>query len=875
MSLNYQIHKYKNGHQLIAGTAQLDRLDQDTVDRLSDISGQLRPGELFDPYYTCYPLPTKKYFVVAKTWQDLTAPRAGCVLTKSIIVPMDTWANSNKIGEIFNGLQKANFDLIFPVINLEVNIGSLPPVFNAPVEELIEALFLEKRKPILIFDSQEQLTIVERLYTVFWPAIRKEFASCTFTLSPRSVNNRPFDLLFTIGNMRSRFSDWNGRRIDGALGGRKEARHRWTNDLAGRVFKDAAPALYNKNEFSLLGSTETSDESALRLSLLWDELLLKAKNESSPMAILGLLDIINSQPVFTEALYGNLEPYIRGAIKDASKSLEITDAWKFYAALLVKHTRKLMGREMLLQVRTACTFLTIMNPAKAIGFILNFNPSLERIPSVLYAGIGDGLGEYLITQPINLLKEVPTGLGLLLLATSTNLSATLMFLLQKNKIEINDFIEGCLLENDIKSVSRAKGNLLKYIKTPFHRNVVYALFNGASVTEQQQILKAVGQNTNFGFREFDDIILASTSNNQIPEFLLDLILTYNRNNQADELIVKLLEEKIDLIEALLSYPSEKVAHRDKILVDVVNSANMETLEKLANNKEFVNQLLPILSIDKKANKTKVAELIVQSDIPTSSALAYFNKLTPTVINGIDIVRLIPFLERCVVTNKPTKLLIDILKKLEVIQADRLTKNLFIENPSKSNFKEVFETLYNANGNIKNSMSKYIGEISEILSKTLPIQINPEFTEQWTTLVKLTNDIDEQRKAAVYMLGYAFKKSHDDPSLLITTAFPIVYETFSSGRTLAQSLAYWVFSDWDKCKTLRQDLVDRYLQSDWSKVGLFQVAQKTGITKEITNILNDSKTGRRFLESLMYELDESIVPFDKNVVKHIKKQVKKK
>lgn len=875
MSLYYQIHRYKNGHQLVAGTAQLDRPDQDTVDRLSDISGQLRPGELFDPYYSCYPSPTKKYFIVAKTWQDLTAPRAGCVLTKSVIVSMETWAHNKNIAAIFSGLQNADFDLSFPVINLEADLAPLAPVSDAPLDELIEALFLEQRKPILVFDSHEQLTIIERLYTVFWPSIRKEFAACTFSLSPRSINNRPFDLLFTIGNMRPRFSDWNGRRIDGATNNRKGARHRWTKDIADRIFKDANPTLYNKNEFSLLGSTETSDESTLRLSWLWDELLVKAKYESSPMAILGLLDIINSQQVFTEALYGKLDPYIRRAVKDAMNTLEIADAWRFYAALLVKHKRKLMGREMLLEVKSACIFLTLKNPEKAITFILNFNPSLERIPSVLYAGIGDGLAQYFYTHTISLLNQVPSSLGLLLLATSAEFAATLMTLLQKNKTELNGFIKECLQSPDMKEVRRAKSNLLPYIKTSTHRDVVYSLFHGASISEQQKILKTIGENTIFNFREFDNIILQSVFKNQLTGYLLDLIISYNKNSQADGLMVKLLEEKIELIEVVLSDPRENVAHYSKILVDVFNIANGKTLEKIARNNEVTLELLPILSNNKKTNKGRLAELIVEANISVSSGLTYFNKLTPAIINGIDINKLIPFLEKSINTAKPAKLLLDILKKLEVIQADRLTESLFSNNTVNANSSEIFDTLFNAGGNLKNSLTKYIGEISEVLSKTLPVHATTGFIERWTNMVKSTNDVDEQRKAAIHMLGYAFKRTEDDPTLLIITAFPIVYDTFSSGRTFAQSIAYWVFSDWDKCKTLRFDLVDRYLQSNWPPLGLFQVAKKTGIIKEIISILNNSKTGRKYMESLLDELDGSSIPFDKGVVKQIKKNVKTK
>ena len=86
-----QVHGYRQGHQLLDSTVTLETRDQDTVSRLSDLAGPLGPGELFKPYLTGYPLPSGEYYVLARTFQDLTAERAGCVLTNSVLVPMAAW----------------------------------------------------------------------------------------------------------------------------------------------------------------------------------------------------------------------------------------------------------------------------------------------------------------------------------------------------------------------------------------------------------------------------------------------------------------------------------------------------------------------------------------------------------------------------------------------------------------------------------------------------------------------------------------------------------------------------------------------------------------------------------------------------------------
>src|SRR5580658_491580 len=90
-TFDQQLHGYKHGHELLSTSVRLSKHDQELIDRLSDVAGPLRPGELFKPYVTCYPLPSGSHYVVARTWQDLEAPRAGCVRTRSGLITLSEW----------------------------------------------------------------------------------------------------------------------------------------------------------------------------------------------------------------------------------------------------------------------------------------------------------------------------------------------------------------------------------------------------------------------------------------------------------------------------------------------------------------------------------------------------------------------------------------------------------------------------------------------------------------------------------------------------------------------------------------------------------------------------------------------------------------
>ena len=86
ISIEQQVHGYRQGHQLLSSSVNLSKADQSTIDQLSDVAGPLRPGEMFSPYVSAYPLPSETFYVLARTWQDLTVARAGCVRTLSLLI---------------------------------------------------------------------------------------------------------------------------------------------------------------------------------------------------------------------------------------------------------------------------------------------------------------------------------------------------------------------------------------------------------------------------------------------------------------------------------------------------------------------------------------------------------------------------------------------------------------------------------------------------------------------------------------------------------------------------------------------------------------------------------------------------------------------
>ena len=385
-SIEQQVHGYRGGHQLLASSLTLGPEDQDLVDRLSDLSGPLTAGQDFAPYLTSYPLPSGRFYVIARTWQDKAAVRAGCVLTRSLLVPMQDWLDAPCLAFLLDALRPVDKSKPEVASLAPSNMSaSLPLVTDPRSGELVEALFLETRQPIVMFDVENADIIIARLLTALWPGMRRQFASCGMALAPRSIEGRPFDFLCAPKGSRLRFADWQGRKIDESVN--RSPRHRWTPQAAAQIFQAAVPNLATFDALDILRTDMHGDGSALRIALLWNELLEKVT--TSPNAALGLLDILASQDNFAAAR--PLLPVLRQAIDLSRHNSSVFEHLRFLVTLLGKFAGRAMPLSLLRHVRRSAAAAASHDQAQTFEFLSSTDSLGRHLSRTFFAGVADGL----------------------------------------------------------------------------------------------------------------------------------------------------------------------------------------------------------------------------------------------------------------------------------------------------------------------------------------------------------------------------------------------------------------------------------------------------------------------------------------------------
>lgn len=290
MKVEQQRHGYVGGHQLLATSAYLDPQDQTLVDRLSDIGGQPGPNESVPAYLTGYPLPSGKFYAFARTWYDETAPRAGCVLTHTLLVPTAEWAALRSLLPLVVSHEWFPRELTSRSLS-QLSVPDLerepyPEAHAKGLAELCEAVFLEERRPIVWLTEPDERPVL-RLVEALWPALRTRFAFQTYALKPRSKASGLFDLMVAPRSARSRFSAWEGRRIDGDA----PARHAFTPMIVNAIFRAPYPDLEPVDPLGVLARDQVGDPAKLRLSILWNNL---RASSADPNTMLGMLDVLSA-----------------------------------------------------------------------------------------------------------------------------------------------------------------------------------------------------------------------------------------------------------------------------------------------------------------------------------------------------------------------------------------------------------------------------------------------------------------------------------------------------------------------------------------------------------------------------------------------------
>ena len=400
-------HGYRRGHELLASSTGLTQEDLDEVARLSDLSG-LQIVDKTPPHVTCYPLPSRKYFAIAKTWIDESAQRQGCVVTHTLLVPMDAWSNGLSASAVAENFAKPTSRESATLASLRVRLptsGSLGEIAHPPgLLDFCEKFFVRGVAavvwPIDAHRAYEAEATLLRVLDVLWRSRKREFTASSYCLQPRKFAGSPFALAFVPGGAIGRFSatakemvvNPQSEFIPGVAGDRQWKLLRYFVNLVETGNHELSDRMLN-----LLDLIPSTPDAMAKVALLED---LCRRSIGNPVASIAAVDVIGALAPAAGAAVEHKRWIVANAIESCTAQADATTV-EFLSVLELRLRRGAFRHVADLRRRNKAELQRAveLNLESALSVATKLKPA----PTALLAAIGDCIGR--LKSPGNVISR--------------------------------------------------------------------------------------------------------------------------------------------------------------------------------------------------------------------------------------------------------------------------------------------------------------------------------------------------------------------------------------------------------------------------------------------------------------------------------------
>lgn len=840
--IHQQLHGYQSGHQLLQSSVRLDSKDQDLIDHLSDMAGPLRPGQRFGAYISTYPLPSLKYYVLARTEQDLDAPRAGCVKTKTLLVPMHFWENEASPATLTEllGVPTSNEPIAVPI---DSQASTLAIVNNPVLVELVEALFLERRSAIVVFNAPSPEEIALRLLTAFWPGMRRNFSLCTFALSPRKLSGKSFDLLFAPKSARPHFSDWEGRRIETAAKAVTE-RHRWTSLIVQRVFRSRIPHLLDPDSIrTLVGDDNEENEKVLKLCLLWEE--LREKAVEVPTAVLGLIDIANSCNAVVST-WEVLEPAIANAVTNVADSMDTNSAWSFFTALLEKFGNDPITVIISKALRSAGTKLTQRDWHSALTYLASEAPIKRGNSEEFLQSIATSLA---IVDPHQLTKAlvaVPPE-RLIMIASLDDGLLERIFSATDPTIDtglIQSLTQGFKFLTP-EEHSRQESRFLQHIRGDQDSILLAQIVAGAQTIQLVEVVDLIWGAKAIRTPQLGKVLCDAAMENDSKLRVRTAFARIGDDEQTNGCIERLLAPDPADMRWLLEN-AEIGNRRTTFLNNFVKRSNPDNLARAFNSTRIATKALNLLARNLRQFASTAARIAILPSITAVDHIALGLKIYPMLQDDERAILVQSVVSRVLTDptvqggDLPERVIATMLNDIDL--PTMITMGLDTDQDGK----QVSRTLIafdRVAPRVRTLIEGHVDLIVQLVANRRNFDLTKDAATAVARLIQTTAQLDHHThvKICSTIFPFAVDAREKPASPIIIATFPAIYNGLRKDRDNFRLMEPFIFADWDKCKIARKNLVRAFVTSRWPPVDLAVTAlQSCELSKILKRLLKEPR-----------------------------------
>jgi putative tryptophan/tyrosine transport system substrate-binding protein len=512
----------------------------------------------------------------------------------------------------------------------------------------------------------------------------------------------------------------------------------------------------------------------LRLSLMWND--LAAKSRTTPSAVLGMLDILNSRP-WPEFDSDRLKDVVQGAARLAAAEPNEADALRFLSTLATKFANFDVGMLDSLNLPSLAQAITKRAPVNAMAY-LQSEVAAGRDPVIpIVAGMADGLGEsHFDGETSKLALELPPDLSAVMISHSAKYAREVW---QRCATDASAWVPAT--KGAVGSMTRQdRADLLRKMPTwmtdEAQAPVMEAALEGVSGDDLADFAVAIGKHAEFGITAFDEPMANAARNAESLNGLRAAILSNFRGEGADRFLLSTMDLSATDV-AWLDGEVER-ARAVGLLRQLLDNASPKSLVSVQRDPTSRDRMLALLMEDVAGSAAQLIRVADSSDLPIDRLLDVGRAALPFLASQQRDKFVGELLGRALAEADPDDA--RVASVLEESDGTRSPRQLVhLATPTGASPQRVAANLVllsKASERVRRTAAAAIEDLCERLVHRYGENLGEGGYKAWASLLGEAGhrSPDVQLRASLPTLPFAMGKRDLPVSALIGAAFPPVY-----------------------------------------------------------------------------------------------------
>jgi hypothetical protein len=904
MIIHQLMHGYRRGHERIAGSLKLDAQDAAVVDRLSDLSGVTSSGSDFRPYLTGYPVPSGRFWAIAKTWPDPSASRPGCVNTHTLLIRSEDWTrleypealhmlfrepSNGRSGALYQSEIRFEDSAAMPS-----GIAMLPQTWHnatyQSVRSFVGKYFDEGVRPIVWFDHPSPDSFIWLLIRYLWPRLRESFAFCTLSLDLRGLVDRPFDILFAPAEAKPKFRKLTSRHFVTPAGtpppagsNSRDSEETWLQSVAEQILTGEAATTHGPDELRFLW--HELDAAPAALGRVYRLQALRSRLQNTPTSAVGMLDLISAfvsgHDAAVQFKISALEEAVSSVLRFPDVRARLTGlhliserlgrpAYKLvsgtFSDRIEAAVRTETHQEPEIAMDVAEEFLSVDTPVHGSTFVRGFVDGIRKLArsdsrELLHLGNFDHVGPAIISSDPSFAMaymEVARRLSRLNQAAHDVVQWAQKVPASENRAQLRSFLFQAAAGND--ALLR---ELLRTIVKNDATQDLHALWTATRGFESKGVRDlTAGEVTRLGV---DTVLGWATTLKERWTFGVAVVVARCFSGDLTGLSRLLVIQRPD---------GDKSLALAAFLIEVSTTETSQWLtDSISNNRRIFDLLLAdtVVSHSEASQAVGIAlnalpseslasaisvrhlDVLVQAEHGAAFVDRFFSRLLAADLSGS--------VPDDVWAPWVTSRAYETWLKQHAAKLVGLVRSAVRDSSARS--VKAWRLLADAPDYLYSQQSSVVVNVVEAMTAKASANWSDTVTELWITTLNRLEQTDAEAdflKLASITLSFAFRHTSLPVSPLVVRSFYPVYKavTQPTWKTYVTDFLFDAF-EWDKGKELRKTIVRSYMRSDWPRQDLAFSVVDRDLFKKIIKRTEREYHGTEFLTAMRNELRHSTDP----------------